>query len=125
MKQSLTTEKAPKALGPYSQAVIVSGTLYVSGQLPIDPETSGIAGSDIKSQTRQVLINIKNIVENAQYSMNDIAKVNVYMKNIDDFDEFNKVYSEFFTPPYPARAVVEVSAILKGALIEADVIAAK
>lgn len=122
-KKAIATEKAPAALGPYSQAVNVNGTIYVSGQLPIDPKTGEFAGSDIQSQTRQSLTNIQSILVEAGLDMTNVVKTTVLLDNINDFAAMNEVYAEFFSGITPARAAFEVAAIPKGALVEIEAIA--
>ena len=123
MKQIVSTEKAPKALGPYSQAIKVGNTLYISGQIPFVPETMTLVSEDIQDQTRQSIENIKSIVNEAGYKLSDIVKVNVFVKNIEDFDKINEVYSEYFSEVKPARALVEVSRLPKDVKIEIEAIA--
>lgn len=125
MNQSIHTPNAPAAIGPYSQAVQAGNTLFVSGQLPIDPATGAFAGSDIASQTRQSLTNVRNILEAAGYTCADVAKTTVLLANIEDFAAMNAVYAEFFTGTCPARAAFAVKAIPKGALVEIEAIACK
>ncbi len=125
MKQTVSTEKAPGAIGPYSQAVIAGGFIYVSGQLPIDPKTGEFAGTTAKAQTEQSLANVKAILEEAGYAMSDIVKATVYLDNIADFGEMNEVYNSFFEAPYPARAAFAVETLPKHALVEIEVIAYK
>ena len=123
MNQSVHTDKAPAALGPYSQAVKAGSTIYVSGQIPIDPATGAFAGSDIQTQTRQSLTNIRNILEQAGTDMSSVVKTTVLLADINDFAAMNEVYAEFFTEPYPARAAFQVAAIPKGALVEIEAVA--
>ena len=125
MNQSIHTPNAPAAIGPYSQAVQAGNTLFVSGQLPIDPATGAFAGSDIASQTRQSLTNVRNILEAAGYTCADVVKTTVLLANIADFAAMNAVYAEFFTGTCPARAAFAVKAIPKGALVEIEAIACK
>lgn len=125
MNQSIHTPNAPAAIGPYSQAVQAGNTLFVSGQLPIDPATGAFAGSDIASQTRQSLTNVRNILEDAGYTCADVVKTTVLLANIEDFAAMNAVYAEFFTGTCPARAAFAVKAIPKGALVEIEAIACK
>jgi len=117
------TENAPKPVGPYSQAVGAGNFVFISGQIPLDPKTGHIVGKDIKEQAKKALENIKAIVEAAGGSIKNIIKVNVYIKDINLFGEFNAVYEEFFGEHKPARAVVEVSGIPKGVLVEIEAIA--
>ena len=125
MKEILNTEKAPAAIGPYSQAVDANGIVFVSGQLPIDPATGTFAGEDIASQTRQSLTNIRSILESRGLSMANIIKTTVLLKDIADFGAMNAVYAEFFTGDYPARAAFQVAALPKDALVEIEAVAAE
>lgn len=122
MKKIISTENAPGAIGPYSQGVQAGNLLFISGQLPIDPKTSAFAGDDIVSQTKQSLTNIKAIAEAAGSTMDDVIKVNIFLKDMNHFAEMNGVYGEFFTSNYPARAAVEVARLPKDALIEIEAI---
>lgn len=123
MKKILNTEKAPAAIGPYSQAVKAGNIVFVSGQLPIDPATGAFAGDDIKSQTRQSLTNIKNILASEGIDMSQCVRVGVFMKDMNMFADMNAVYSEFFVADCPARAAVEVARLPKDALVEIEAIA--
>ena len=123
MNQAISTKNAPAAIGPYSQGIKAGKTIYVSGQIPIDPATGEFAGQDIETQTRQSLTNIKNILKEAGADMSDVVKTTVLLKDIADFAAMNKVYAEFFTEPYPARAAFQVAAIPKGALVEIEAVA--
>lgn len=123
MKEIIFTEKAPKPVGPYSQAVKAGGFLFIAGQIPINPETGALVEGDIRAQTRQVLENVKAIVEAAGGSLNDVVKVTVYLRDMGDFGAMNEVYSEYFSDSKPARAAVEVSNLPKGAAIEVEAIA--
>ncbi len=123
MKKILNTEKAPAAIGPYSQAVKAGNVVFVSGQLPIDPATGAFAGDDIKSQTRQSLTNIKNILASEGIDMSQCVRVGVFMKDMNMFADMNAVYSEFFVADCPARAAVEVARLPKDALVEIEAIA--
>ena len=125
MNNAISTPNAPAAIGPYSQGIQAGSTLFVSGQLTIDPATGAFAGEDIASQTRQSLTNIKNILAAAGASMNDVVKTTVMLKNIGDFAAMNAVYAEFFTEPFPARAAYQVAALPKDALVEIECIAVK
>lgn len=124
MKKIISTDKAPKAIGPYSQAVYVNGQLYISGQLPIDPET-GKMPEGIKAQTEQALNNVKAILEEAHFSLDDVVKSTVLLKDINDFAAMNEVYATFYTSKPPARAAYEVANLPLGAAIEIETIAAK
>ena len=125
MIQSVHTENAPAAIGPYSQAVRAGNTVYVSGQIPIDPETGAFAGEDIASQTRQSLTNIRNILKAAGMDMSNVVKTTVLLADIADFAAMNAVYSEFFSEPFPARSAFAVRDVPKGALVEIECIAVR
>ncbi len=122
-KKIYSSEKAPAAIGPYSQAVKAGRFLYLSGQLPIDPETGKLAGDDISSQTKQSLENIKSILAAAGLSMADIIKTTVFIKDMEHFGEMNKVYGSFFPEDPPARSCVEVARLPKDALVEIECVA--
>ena len=123
MNKALHTDNAPAAIGPYSQAVQAEKTIYVSGQLPVDPATREFAGEDIKAQTKQSLTNIKNILASAGADMSDVTKTTVLLQDIADFGAMNEVYAEFFTEPYLARAAFQVAALPKGAKVEIEAVA--
>ncbi len=125
MNQSIHTPNAPAAIGPYSQAVKAGNTLYISGQLPIDPATGEFAGSDIATQTRQALTNLRSILEEAGYCLADVVKTTVLLSDIAEFADMNAVYAEFFTAPFPARAAFQVAALPKAAKVEIEAIAVK
>lgn len=116
------TTNAPKAVGPYSQAVSLNGTLYVSGQLPINPET-GVMAEGIEAQTRQSLDNLGAILNAAELDYSDVVKTTVLLADIKDFAAMNAVYAEYFTQPCPARVCFQVAALPLGALVEIDAIA--
>ena len=118
----LHTDKAPAAIGPYSQAVKVNGLLYTSGQIALKPDGEMIE-ADIKKQTKQVLTNIKNILEDAKSGMDMVVKVTIYLDNMDDFGIVNVIYAEFFGEHKPVRSTVAVKTLPKNALVEMDVIA--
>ncbi|HOA63382.1 MAG: RidA family protein [Acholeplasmataceae bacterium] len=121
----INTKNAPAAIGPYSQAILVNNILFTSGQIPINPETNEIVSSDIEEQTKQVLKNIKAILEEAGYNLNDVAKTTIYLKDLQHFGTVNKLYEEFFNGHKPARTTIEVSRLPKDVLIEIDAIALK
>lgn len=125
MKEIIATSNAPAAIGPYSQATKVGGTLYISGQLPIDPATSAFAADDIAGQTEQSLKNIGAILTQAGYDYADVVKTTVLLANISDFGAMNEVYAKFFTENCPARAAFAVKDLPKGALVEIEAIAAR
>lgn len=122
---AINTTNAPAAIGPYSQAIEGNGTIYVSGQLPINPATGEFAEGDIKDKARQSLANIKSILAEAGLSMQNVAKVTVLLSDISDFAAVNEVYAEFFQAPYPARSAFAVAALPKGAPIEIEAIAVR
>ena len=122
---AINTPNAPAAIGPYSQAIQAGNTIYVSGQLPIDPATGVFAGDEIKEQTRQSLTNMKNILIEAGTDMSAVVKTTVLLANIADFAAMNEVYAEFFTAPYPARAAFQVGWLPKNALVEIECVAVK
>lgn len=124
MKQdAIFTEKAPAAIGPYSQAIMAGDNVYVSGQLPIDYTTGEFAGQDIKSQTKQSLENIKAILNEVGLDMKNVVKTTVFLQDIKDFAAMNEVYSEYFEKPFPARAAVQVACLPKNAKVEIEAIA--
>lgn len=125
MNQIIHTDKAPAAIGPYSQAVKAGNMLFVSGQIPIDPATGAFAGEDIVTQTRQSLTNLKNILEAAGYSCADVVKTTVLLADMGDFAAMNGVYAEFFPENSPARAAFAVKELPRGARVEIEAVAAK
>ncbi|WP_428867693.1 RidA family protein [Clostridium sediminicola] len=122
MKKIISTEKAPAAIGPYSQGIIVNNMVYTSGQLPIHTST-GEFPKTIKEQTRQSLENVKAVIEDAGSSMDKVVKTTVFLSDMNNFVEMNEVYKEFFTDNYPARSAVEVARLPKDALVEIEVVA--
>lgn len=124
MKKIIASPHAPKAVGPYSQAVEAAGALYVSGQLPIDGATGKMA-EGIQAQTRQSLENLGHILREAGYDYSDVVKTTVLLQHISDFGAMNAVYAEFFTSDMPARICFEVAALPMGALVEIDAVAAR
>ena len=124
MKKIITTEGAPQAIGPYSQGIRTSGGfVFLSGQIPIDPETGELVGGGIKKQTERVLENLKAVLIASACLMDDVIKVTVYLKNIDDFAAMNTVYARYFPEEPPARTCVEVARLPKDALLEMDIVA--
>lgn len=121
--QTIFSDQAPAAVGPYSQALCVNGFLFSSGQIPINPSTGTIDGTTIEEQTRQVMRNIEAVLTAAGTDFAHVVKTTCFLKNIGDFAAFNAIYGEYFTSR-PARSCVEVSALPKGALVEVEVIAA-
>lgn len=123
MKKIINTENAPKAIGPYSQAVSKGQLLFVSGQLPIDPKTGEFAGNDIKKQTAQALKNLRAILEQAGMDVTNVVKTTVYLSDIEDFKAMNEVYATVFTNECPARAAFQVARLPLDALVEIEAIA--
>lgn len=119
--KAVHTEKAPAAIGPYSQGVIVGNLLYTSGQIPVDPATGNIADT-VEAQAEQVFKNISEIVKVAGADMSKVVKTTVFIKNMNDFAKINEIYAKFFTEPYPARSCVEVARLPKDVLLEAEAI---
>lgn len=122
-RNAVHTPNAPAAIGPYSQAIRVGDTVYVSGQIPIDPATGAFAGEDIRTQTRQCLQNLGNILKEAGTDLSHVVKTTVMLQDIGDFAAMNEVYAEAFTAPFPARAAFQVGALPKGALVEIECVA--
>ncbi|MBT9754120.1 reactive intermediate/imine deaminase [Coprococcus eutactus] len=123
MKTIISTPKAPAAIGPYSQAVLVNGMLFTSGVIPIDPETNTLVQGDVEAQARQVIGNLKNLIEASGSSMEKVVKTTVFIKDMNDFGKINDIYKEFFTSDFPARSCVEVARLPKDVLIEIEAIA--
>ena len=123
--KAISTEKAPAAIGPYSQAIESNGMVFVSGQLPIDPETGVFASSDIMGQTRQSLTNMRNILESEGLYLSNVLKTTVFLSDMNNFAAMNEVYSSFFSSPFPARSAVAVKTLPKDALVEIECIAAR
>lgn len=124
MKQFISTDQAPAAIGTYSQAVSHGGVLYISGQIPLVPESMTLVGDDIVSQIDQVFRNLKAVCEAASVSLNDVIKFNVYLTDLSHFPKVNSAMEALLTAPYPARAVVEVSKLPKDVQIEIDAVVA-
>ncbi|WP_404325574.1 RidA family protein [Cobetia sp. UIB-001] len=116
----INTNKAPAAIGPYSQAIKAGNTVYLSGQIPLDPQTMEVVEGGIEAQARQVFTNLNAVCEEAAGSLGDIVKLNLYLTDLDDFARVNAVMEEFFTAPFPARAAVGVKALPKGVAFEAE-----
>lgn len=123
MKEAVVSPNAPKAIGPYSQAVKVGPWVFCSGQLGMDPETGELVPGGIEAETRQALTNLQHVLEAAGASLDHVVKVTVFLQDIGDFAKMNEVYSTFFRAPYPARAAVQVAALPKGARVEIEAIA--
>ncbi|MBN2038754.1 MAG: RidA family protein [Spirochaetes bacterium] len=123
MKEIILTDKAPGAVGPYSQAVKKGNLLFCSGQIPLDPETGDLVQGGIKAQTKRAMENLKAVIESAGYGLEDIVKATIYITDMDKFAEVNEVYASFFSSDFPARVTVGVAALPKGAMVEIDAIA--
>jgi len=123
MRKVITTDKAPKPMGPYSQAVIDGDTIYVAGQGPRDPQTGRLDLGDIRSQTRRTLENLKGILEAAGSSTDRVLRCNVYLRDINDFAAMNEVYATYFAAPEPARTTIQAGALPGGIAVEIDCIA--
>ena len=124
MKKTILTQNAPKPIGPYNQAVQAGNFLFVSGQLAIDPKEGKIVAKDITAQTRQVMENVRAILEAAGFSLKNVVQTNVYLSSMALFDEFNREYAKFFENDFPARATVGVE-LKSGALVEVSAVAYK
>ncbi|SFH46445.1 2-iminobutanoate/2-iminopropanoate deaminase [Tindallia magadiensis] len=125
MSKMHATSKAPAAIGPYSQAVEAGNMIFISGQLPMDPDTMQFVSNDIKGQTKQSLNNLKAILESAGFTMEQVVKTTVFVKDMNEFGEMNEIYGEFFTDHKPARACVEVARLPKDAKVEIEAVAIK
>ncbi|MCP4162660.1 MAG: RidA family protein [Deltaproteobacteria bacterium] len=125
MKEIISTDKAPAAIGPYSQAVKAGDTLYISGQLPVDPATGKIVEGDISKQTDQVLKNIGSVLEEAGYSYSDVVKSTVLLDNMDNFKAMNDVYGKYYGENPPARAAYQVAKLPLSVMVEIETIAVK
>ena len=123
MKTIISTPKAPAAIGPYSQAVLVNGMLFTSGVIPIDPETNTLVEGDVTVQARQAIGNLKNLIEASGSSMDKVVKTTVFIKDMNDFGKINDIYKDFFTSDFPARSCVEIARLPKDVLIEIEAIA--
>jgi 2-iminobutanoate/2-iminopropanoate deaminase len=123
MKKEIKTDKAPKAIGPYSQAIVTNGFVFVSGQIPIDPATGELNTGTIEDQSRQVLKNVAAVLEAAGSSLDNVVKAGVFLADMNDFARMNAVYAEFFKAPFPARAAVQAARLPKDVRIEIEVIA--
>ena len=124
MKQVILTDRGPKPIGPYSQAVRSNGFLFVSGQVALDPKSGEFVGTDIRQQTERVLDNLKAILEAAGVSLHHVVKTTVFLKDMNDFTAMNETYARYFTAAPPARSTVQAARLPKDALVEIDVIAA-
>ena len=123
MKKAISTQNAPGAIGPYSQAIVAGGLVFASGQVPIDPATGNFVEGGIKEQTKQSLTNVSNVLAEAGIDLSHVVKTTVFLSDMDNFAAMNEVYATFFSEPYPARSAVAVKTLPKGALVEIEVIA--
>ena len=123
MKKQIKTDKAPAALGPYSQAIAANGMLYASGQVPIDPATGELAGSTIEEQARQVFENLRQVLAAVGTDFGKVVKTTVFLTDLANFATVNEIYAGYFTEPYPARSCVQIGALPKGSLLEIELIA--
>lgn len=121
-KAVINTDQAPAAIGPYSQAIKAGNTIYLSGQIPLDPTTMALVSDDFEAQARQVFTNLEAVCEEAAGTLQDVVKLNLYLVDLDHFAVVNKVMEAFFEKPYPARAAIGVKALPKGAQFEAEAI---
>jgi 2-iminobutanoate/2-iminopropanoate deaminase len=122
-KRVIHTDKAPKAIGPYSQAIQAGNFLFLSGQIPLDPASGELVKGDIRGQTRRVLENLKGVLESQQLGMEDVVKVTIFLKDMGNFSQVNEVYSTYFPSSPPARSTVEVARLPRDADIEIEIIA--
>ena len=125
IKQKIVCKNGPEAKGPYSPCIKTCENMYISGQLPLDPETGKIISGDIKAQTRQCLENMKALLKEADMEMKYVVKTTVFLKDMNDFSAMNEVYQEYFEEPYPARSCVEVARLPKDVAIEIEAVATK
>ena len=125
MKRCFLTERGPRAIGPYSTAVIQDGVCYLSGVIPVDPATGALAAADIGGQARQVFENIRTVLGEMDLSTADILKTTVFLTDLGSFGAVNEIYADYFGPDYPARSCVQVSALPMGALIEVEAVASR
>jgi 2-iminobutanoate/2-iminopropanoate deaminase len=123
MKKTVSTEKAPKAIGPYSQAVVLNGVAYLSGQIPTDPATNQLIEGDIAAQTERVILNLKAVLEASGASLDSVVKTTVFLKDMGDFQKMNEVYGRFFTSNPPARSTVQAARLPRDVSVEIDAIA--
>lgn len=124
MKKEISSLSAPKAIGPYSQAILSGDTLYVSGNIPVNPSDGGIPDG-IEAQTKQVFENMKAVLKEVGMDFSDVVKTTAFLTDLDNFAAFNALYSDYFIAPYPARSCVEVSKLPKGVLVEVECVAKK
>ncbi len=123
VKMPIATPHAPKAVGPYSQAVRAGNMLFCSGQIPLNPADSSMVGTDVQTQIKQVLDNVKGLLGDAGLGFEDVVKTTMFLKDMNDFPKANELYGQYFKPPYPARSTVQVARLPKDALVEVEVVA--
>lgn len=123
MKEIISTDKAPAAIGPYSQGVRAGGFLFLSGQIPLDPKTMTVVAGDVAAQTEQALMNMNAVLESQGLDFSDVVKTTVFIKDMNDFGRINEIYAKFFTKDAPARSCVEVARLPKDVLVEIEAIA--
>jgi len=123
MKKEIKTDKAPQAIGPYSQGISANGFVFCSGQIPLVPETGALAAGAVEDQTRQVLKNLAAVLDAAGSSLDQVVKATVFLQDMNDFAAMNKVYAEFFKAPFPARAAVQVARLPRDVKIEIEAVA--
>lgn len=123
MQNVINTDNAPKVIGPYSQAISCGNTMFISGQLPVNPQTDDFISTDIEDQTKQSLLNIKAILEAGGFELKDLIKTTIYLADMSYYQEMNDVYSNFLVEPFPTRVAFAVKGLPKGALVEIDAIA--
>jgi 2-iminobutanoate/2-iminopropanoate deaminase len=123
MNQEINTEKAPKAIGPYSQGIIANGFVFASGQIPLDPVSGELNTGSVEEQAHLVLTNLKAVIEASSSSMDKVVKCTVFLQNMDDYGAVNAIYGEYFESPYPARAAIQVARLPKDVKVEIEAIA--
>lgn len=121
----VSTDKAPEAVGPYSQAVVAADLVFTAGQIPVDPQTGGLVGEDITAQTRQAIRNVAGVLAAAGSSLDKVVKTTVFLTSMDNFAEMNSIYAQFFASNPPARSTIQVGPLPKGSLIEIEAIAVR
>lgn len=121
-RQAIHTDHAPAAIGPYSQAVRAGGTVYFSGQIPLDPATGELVSADIATEARRVFDNLRAVCEAAGGSLDDIARIGIYLTDLSDFAAVNAVMADYFQAPFPARSTIQVAGLPKGARVEVDAV---
>ena len=123
MKKTVVTPHAPKAVGPYSQAVLIGDTLYCSGQIPLDPESGEVVSGGVREQAERVFLNLGAVLRASGMDFSNVVKATIFTTDLSKFGELNEVYASFFSEPYPARTTVQVSALPRGVQVEVEVVA--